>query len=157
VSADRHGLHRLDLADETIARSVLALQRASYAVEAALIDDDRIPPLTETLDELRGAALEWLGTGDEHGLTGAVAWKILDDDTVDIYRLVVAPRSFRRGVATALLDRLDGLYPGRRVVVSTGRDNEPAVTLYVRRGFAVVREHEVIPGLFVADLERPAI
>ena len=150
------GPSRLDLADEAIARSVLALQRESYAVEAALIGDDRIPPLTETMDELRGADLEWLGTRDEDGLTGAVAWKVLADATVDIYRLVVAPRAFRRGVATTLLDGLDGLYPGRRVLVSTGRDNEPAVSLYRRRGFSLVREHEVIPGLFVAELERAA-
>ena len=52
---------RLDLADEAIARSVLALQRESYAVEAELIGDDRIPQLTETLEELRAAGLDWLG------------------------------------------------------------------------------------------------
>ncbi len=157
VSSERQGPQGLDLGDEAIARSVLELQRASYAVEAALIGDDRIPPLTETLDGLQGAGLDWLGTRDEDGLTGAVAWTVLEDGTVDIDRLIVAPRAFRRGVATALLDGLEALYPGRRVLVSTGRDNEPAVTLYRRRGFQVVREHEVIPGLFVANLERPAI
>ena len=150
-------LVRLDVSDDGAARAVHALQRESYAVEAGLLGDDRIPPLTETLDELREAGLEWLGARDEDGLTGAVAWTVLDDGTVDIDRLVVAPRAFRRGVATALLDGLDALYPGRRVLVSTGRDNGPAVALYRRRGFALVREHEVIPGLFVANLERPAI
>ena len=147
---------RLDLSDEAIARSVLALQRESYAVEAALIGDDRIPKLTETLEELRDAGLDWLAMSDDDGLTGAVSWGILPDDTVDIHRLVVAPRAFRRGVATALLDALDGLHPGRRMLVSTGAANAPAVTLYVRRGFSVVREREVIPGLSVAELERPA-
>ena len=149
-------LAMLDLADGAVARSVLELQRESYAVEARLIGDDRIPQLTETLDELRAAGLEWLGARDEDGLAGAVAWKVLADGTVDIHRLVVAPRAFRRGIATGLLDALDARYPGRRVLVSTGRGNEPAVTLYLRRGFVVVREHEVIPGLFVTELERPA-
>jgi ribosomal protein S18 acetylase RimI-like enzyme len=146
---------RCDLAGEEIAQAVLALQRESYAVEAALIGDDRIPPLTETLIELRAAGLEWLGATDVDGLAGAVAWEILADGTVDIHRLMVSPRAFRRGVATALLDGLDDLHPGRRLLVSTGRANVPAVTLYRRRGFAVVREHEVIPGLFVTELERP--
>ena len=144
----------LDLADEAIARSVLALQRETYAVEAALIGTDGIPQLTETLDELRAAGLGWLGTFDEAGLAGAVSWKVLDDGTVDIHRLVVAPRAFRRGVASALLDALDTRFPGRPILVSTGRDNGPAVELYRRRGFTVVREREAIPGLWIAELER---
>ena len=144
----------LDLADEAIARSVLALQHEAYAVEAELIASDGIPQLTETLEELQAAGLDWLGTFDEGGLTGAVSWTLLDDGTIDIHRLVVAPRAFRRGIATALLDALDGHFPGRHTLVSTGRDNAPARELYRRRGFTVVREREVIPGLWVTDLER---
>jgi ribosomal protein S18 acetylase RimI-like enzyme len=144
----------LDLSDEAIARSVLEIQRESYAVEAGLIGSDGIPQLTETLEELRAAGLDWLGTFDEEGLTGAVSWKVLDDGTIDIHRLVVAPRAFRRGVASALLDELDALYPERPTLVSTGRDNEPARELYRRRGFTVVREREPIPGLWITELER---
>ncbi len=144
----------LDVADEAIARSVLALQREAYAVEAELIASDGIPQLTETLEELQAAGLDWLGTFDEAGLTGAVSWKILDDGTIDIYRLVVAPRAFRQGIATTLLDALDTRFPGRPTLVSTGRDNAPARELYRRRGFTVVREHEAIPGLWVTELER---
>ena len=149
------GPARLDLADEVIARSVLALQRESYAVEAELIASHGIPQLTETLEELQSAGLDWLGTFDETGLTGAVSWTILDDGTVDIHRLVVAPRSFRRGIATALLNALDARFPGGHTLVSTGRDNAPARELYRRRGFTVVREREAIPGLWVTELERP--
>jgi ribosomal protein S18 acetylase RimI-like enzyme len=144
----------LDLADEGIARSVLALQREAYAVEAELIASDGIPQLTEKLGELQGAGLDWLGTFDEVGLTGAVSWKVLDDGTVDIHRLVVAPRAFRRGIATALLDALDARFPVRHTLVSTGRDNGPARELYRLRGFTVVREREAIPGLWVTELER---
>ena len=149
-------LARLDLANEAIARSVLDLQRVSYAIEAALIGDDRIPPLSETLADLREAGLDWLGASDDSGLAGAVAWRELDDGTVDIYRLVVAPRAFRRGIATALLDGLEALAPARRVLVSTGRANAPAVQLYLGRGFFIVRELEAIPGLWITELERPA-
>jgi len=144
----------LDLADEAIARSVLALQREAYAVEAELIGSDGIPQLTETLERLQAAGLDWLGTFDEDGLTGAVSWKVLDDGTIDIHRLIVAPRAFRRGIATGLLDALDARFAGRTALVSTGRDNGPARELYRRRGFTVVREREAIPGLWVTELER---
>jgi ribosomal protein S18 acetylase RimI-like enzyme len=135
---------------------VLALQRESYAIEAELIGDERIPQLTETLEELRAARLDWLAVTDGDRLVGAVAWMALPEGTVDIHRLIVSPGAFRRGVATALLDGVDALYPGRHILVSTGRANLPAVTLYLGRGFAIVREREVIPGLWITDLERPA-
>jgi ribosomal protein S18 acetylase RimI-like enzyme len=156
VTSDLGGPRRLDLSDEAIARSVLALQRESYAVEAELIGDERIPQLTETLEELRTAGLEWLGMSDDSGLAGAVSWMELTDGTVDIHRLVVSPRAFRRGVATALLDGLDALYSGRHILVSTGRANVPAVTLYLGRGFVIAQEREVIPGLWITELERSA-
>jgi ribosomal protein S18 acetylase RimI-like enzyme len=145
----------VDLDDE-IARDVLALQRAAYAVEAALIGSDGIPALTETLDQLREAGETWLGCLDAEGLSGAVAWQRLDDGTIDICRLVVAPRAFRGGVATALLDELDRRHPGLPMIVSTGTANEPALNLYRRRGFGQVRQREAAPGLLVTELARPA-
>ena len=157
-AAGGHRPATLDLAaDDGLARDVLRLQRAAYAVEAARIGSDGIPALTETLEALRDAGEAWLGCHDRAGLVGAVAWQVLDDGTVDICRLVVAPRAFRVGVATALLDDLDGRYPGRRMVVSTGSANEPALGLYRRRGFVAVREREAAPGLMVTELVRPGV
>jgi ribosomal protein S18 acetylase RimI-like enzyme len=142
--------------DDALAAEVLALQREAYAVEAALIGSDGIPALTETLEQLRAAGETWLGVFDTIGLSGAVAWKLLDDGTVDICRLVVAPRAFRGGVATALLDELDRRHSATAMIVSTGSANEPAIALYQRRGFRPVRRREAAPGLMVTELARPA-
>ncbi|MEH1016778.1 GNAT family N-acetyltransferase [Micromonospora sp. CPCC 206060] len=138
------------------ARQVLQMQRAAYAVEAALIGSDGIPALHETVAELRAARERWLGARDGDGLVGAVAYDRLDDATLDICKLVVAPRAFRRGVATALLNALDTAEPAERTVVSTGALNTPALRLYERRGFVAVRDVEVAPGLRITQLERPA-
>ncbi len=147
LSLDRNG---------DLARDVLALQREAYAVEAGLIGSDGIPALTETLEQLLAADESWLGCFDAVGLNGAVAWLELSDGTVDICRLVVAPRAFRGGVATALLDELDRRFADRAMVVSTGSANEPAIALYRRRGFRPVRQREAAPGLLVTELARPA-
>jgi ribosomal protein S18 acetylase RimI-like enzyme len=147
----------LDLADDAVAQAVLALQRDAYAVEARIIGSDGIPALTETFDGLRGAGEEWLGVFDTDGLIGAVSWRALDDGTIDICRLFVAPRAFRRGVASALLDGLDDAFRDRSMIVSTGSANEPALELYRRRGFTTVRDREVIPGLFITELERRSV
>ncbi|MEU7920778.1 hypothetical protein [Micromonospora zamorensis] len=82
--------------DERLARVLLSVQQAAYAVEASIIGDDRIPPLRETLDELRGTPLRWLGAFDDRRLVGAIA-RSEDHAEVDIHRLVVGPALQRRG------------------------------------------------------------
>ena len=145
---------RLDLADEPTLRQLWELQRAAYAVEAALIGFDGIPALHESLQELRGCGESFLGTSDEAGLSGAVSWTRLPDGTLDICRLVVAPRAHRRGVATALLDGLDAVEPADVTVVSTGTANLPALALYRRRGFVAVGTRGIAPGVTVTLLRR---
>jgi len=147
-------IRALDLSEDGIAGAVLGLQREAYAVEAALIGSDGIPALTESLDAVRAAGEQWLGAFDETGLTGAIAWRELGGGTIDICRLVVAPRSFRRGVASRLLDALDERFPDRSMIVSTGSANEPAIALYRGRGFRPTRDREAAPGLLVTELER---
>ncbi|MGK5114253.1 MULTISPECIES: GNAT family N-acetyltransferase [unclassified Geodermatophilus] len=136
-------------ADDALARELLAVQAAAYAVEAALIGDDRIPPLREDLDGLRGAGLAWLGAlGEDGRLAGALGWS--DDGAVlDVERLVVAPTGLRRGTATALVRALLGRAGPRPAVVATGRDNVPARALYERLGFVRTGDREVLPGLWV--------
>ncbi len=140
--------------DEVLARSLLAVQRAAYAVEAALIGDDRIPPLHESLADLRAAPLRWLAAYDGSRLLGAVGWT--EDDThVDIDRLVVEPTAHRRGVGRALTITVLAHAGTRRVLVATGRANRPARRLYESLGFTTVGDEEVVPGLWITRLARP--
>jgi len=60
--------------DGDLARELLLVQYSAYAVEAVVIQDGRIPPLHETLKDLRRAPLLWLGAFDDC-LVGAVAWE----------------------------------------------------------------------------------
>lgn len=125
---------------------LLAVQRAAYLVEAALIGSDRIPPLHDDLASLTSAGLTWFGCRDDLGLLGAVAITTAGG-VVDIDRLVVVPRAFRQGVGTALVTHVLDLACGP-VTVSTGRANTPARALYERAGFVVTGESEVEPGLW---------
>lgn len=145
------------------AAELVALQRESYSVEAALIGSDAIPPLHDTPTTLVAAGLTWYGIrdgsrdGGDHGgaLLGAVA-VAEEPDAVDLDRLVVSPRAFRRGVGTALVRHVLALAGDRRVDVSTGRDNAPARALYVRLGFVRTGEQEVLPGLWTTRYARAA-
>ncbi|USX49349.1 N-acetyltransferase [Lentzea sp. HUAS12] len=140
----------LDLSDDTVLHELWTVQRLAYAVEAELIGFDGIPPLHESLDELRACGETFLGLYDEEGLAGAVSYR-LDGSTVDIHRLVVHPRAHRRGIASRLLDAL----PDGPQVVSTGTKNEPALALYRGRGFVETGTREVGPGVSLTDLAKP--
>ncbi|MEU6731033.1 GNAT family N-acetyltransferase [Nonomuraea wenchangensis] len=135
--------------DDPLGGELLAVQKAAYAVEAELIGDDRIPPLHESLAELRARDLRWLAAFDGGALSGAVAWAESADE-LDIDRLVVAPSMARRGIGRALVEAVLARAGGRRVVVSTGRDNVPARRLYEGLGFTLLGETEVIPKLWIA-------
>ncbi|WP_394613924.1 GNAT family N-acetyltransferase [Lentzea sp. JNUCC 0626] len=139
----------LDLTDDTVLRELWTVQRLAYAVEAELIGFDGIPPLHESLDELRATDETFLGLHDDEGLVGAVSYR-LEGSTVDICRLVVHPRAHRRGIASQLLDAL----PDGPQIVSTGTKNEPALALYRKRGFVETGTHEVGPGVSITDLAR---
>lgn len=140
-------MHVIDISPD---QRLLDLQRAAYAVEAALIGDDRIPPLHEPLADLLAAPLIWVGAFDGDALLGAIAWEA-DADTLDINRLVVSPAAFRRGIGRLLVATALDRAAGRTVLVSTGRDNAPARRLYEGYGFAWVNDVEVIPGLWITN------
>jgi hypothetical protein len=83
-------LVRLDIANRETAQAVLQLQRLAYRVEAELIGSDGIPPLWETLEELRTCGEDFLGALVKGHLVGAIPWRF-SADTIHIHRLVVNP------------------------------------------------------------------
>ncbi len=120
-------------ADPELARTLLGIQHAAYAVEAGLIDDARIPALHEDVEDLLSAALLWLVATIDNQLVGGVAWSETDN-LLDIDRLIVSPEMHRRGVGSTLIREVLQRAGNRRVVVSTGRDNTPARRKYEQLG-----------------------
>ena len=66
-------IDNLDLGESGVAGQVLDLQRLACRAEAELIGFDGIPPLHESIDDLRGAALDWLGIRDGERIVAAMA------------------------------------------------------------------------------------
>lgn len=134
--------------EDTVAAELVRLQRAAYAVEAALVGDDRIPPLHEGPADLRAARLRWFVVREAAGLVAAVGFTEHDGE-VDIDRLVVHPSQHRRGLGRRLVERV--LRDAERAVVATGRDNAPARGLYAALGFDHRGDREVLDGLWVSE------
>jgi ribosomal protein S18 acetylase RimI-like enzyme len=112
-----------------------------------------LPPLGESVQELQACGEDvWLC--EEAGeLVGAVGVEDLSDALL-IARLMVDPGATRRGVGTALVQRVLALAAGRAVRVGTAAANGPALALYEGLGFRRVGERSVGTGLAYVDLIR---
>ena len=149
-------IRALDLGDRGTVDTIVALQRASYRIEADLLGARTLPALTETPRQLRGCGEEFLGAYEGERLVGAVSWK-RSGPLLDIHRMVVHPDRFRRGIAGRLLAALEEHEAGvERTVVATGAANPPARLLYERHGFTPVEERVVSGSIGIVIYERRA-
>jgi ribosomal protein S18 acetylase RimI-like enzyme len=128
---------RLGVAD---AGEILTLQRAAYVTEAQAHDDLGMPPLTQTLDQLRGeladpACVAW-GVRENGRLVASVRVR-LGDVVAEIGRLVVAPDQQGNGLGTALLRASEAALPDGipTVRLFTGERSLANLRLYTRLGY----------------------
>ena len=131
------------------AGELLTLQRAAYVPEAQHYRDPDLPPLTETLDELRAALVSpdvvALGIRERGRLVAAVRLRFADD-VAHLGRLVVAPDLQGQGLGSRLLRACEDVLPAgvREIRLFTGSDSGPTIRLYERFGY--VRERETDAG-----------
>lgn len=141
--------------DPYFAVALLRLQHTSYAREAELLGDDRIPPLQEDEIGLTAWRGRWVTAWDGVELVGAIAWRE-EDDVVEIEKIMVSPSAMRQGIASALLGQVLDRVPEREVAVAAGRENAPAVALYAKHGFRPAGDEQVPPGIWITRFRRTA-
>jgi len=147
------------------APAILALQRLAYQSEARLYGDWGIPPLVQTLEELRAelatlTALKAVPGEDASNIIGSVRAGLgtgPEADLCRIGRLMVHPGHQRQGLGTALLRAVEASFPAaRRFELFTGHKSAGNLRLYRRLGYLPVRSKAVGPGLTLIFLEREA-
>jgi ribosomal protein S18 acetylase RimI-like enzyme len=147
-------IRSLEITDRVVAEQVLEVQHASYRIEAELIGFDALPPLLETWQDLAQSGELFFGVLKGHDLAGAISYKV-ENAVLDIHRVMVHPDYFRRGIAQKLVGFVQAREQDvKRVIVSTGTRNHPAVALYLKLEFRVLDEVEVVPGLWITRFEK---
>ncbi|WP_160719149.1 GNAT family N-acetyltransferase [Bacillus sp. USDA818B3_A] len=147
-------IKKLELHSLDVLKQLFELQRASYLIEAKLINFYEIPPLLETIEELKNCGETFFGYYVDEKLTGAISYTTREH-TLTICRMVVLPEHFRKGIAQKLLRKVEEQNPDISVLnVSTGKDNPPAKNFYLKNGFTFLSDHEVIPGLFISHFKK---
>ncbi|KQM38639.1 MULTISPECIES: GNAT family N-acetyltransferase [Microbacterium] len=134
--ADSPTIRPIDTDD---AGEVLTIQRAAFASEALIYGDPDMPPLTQTLEELRAELVENLGcvAVTDHRIVGAVRAR-RDGELLLIGRLAIAPDQQGEGLGTLLLAAVEerGREAGAtEAELFTGGLSEANQRLYEREGY----------------------
>ena len=147
------------------AESILNLQRLAYESEAAIYDDFTIPPLTETLEDLKARFhdIRFLKAVEGGQIVGSVR-AFQDGATCHVGRLVVHPDFRRRGIGTTLLNWIETCFPtAQRFELFTGHKSVSNIRLYERVGYRTYsqeRANEKVSLVFmeklVGDRETPS-
>jgi ribosomal protein S18 acetylase RimI-like enzyme len=131
------------------AESILKLQYRCYESEARLYNDWSIPPLTETLEELKleFSSQVFLKASIRGGIIGSVRAQV-KDQSCEIGRLVVDPEFQRRGLGTRLMHEIERIFSAaRRYELFTGSLSTSNIRLYESLGYRRVDSRVVTPTL----------
>ncbi|NYF57762.1 GNAT superfamily N-acetyltransferase [Micromonospora purpureochromogenes] len=143
------------------AGEILTVQRAAYVAEAQRYTDPLLPPLTETLDEVRAVLAGptiVLAARAGHRLVGSVRARVTGD-TAHVGRLSVAPDQQGRGIGSRLLDAVESACAGRaaRLELFTGAQSADNLRFYARHGYRIVGHRPDPNGVRLAVLEKPLV
>ena len=131
------------------APELLVLQRCCWVSEAIANDTLDIPPLHESLADVRAWIDEWtvLTVRDEPRLVAAVRGRLMGD-TWEIGRLMVAPDLAGQGIGRRLLAQIERLAPAQATTFElfTGARSTRNIELYERAGYRIVDSSAVPPG-----------
>ncbi|MCX7682382.1 MAG: GNAT family N-acetyltransferase [Anaerolineae bacterium] len=134
---------------------ILALQKLAFASEAARYNDDTLPPLTQTLEEIRAdfEKMVFLKASVDGRIVGSVR-AYAKGDTCFIGRLVVHPDFQRRGIGTRLMEAVEERFRGVcRFELFTGHASAPALNLYAKLGYVEFRR-KAMPTHTLVFLEK---
>lgn len=131
--------HTATVLTEADAGEILTLQRAAYVTEARAHQDFALPPLLQSIDELRAELADpdvlALGVRDQNRLVGAVRLRRVGR-TVEFGRLTVVPDRQGQGIGSFLLRHAETVFPDTTEIrLFTGEHSSANLRLYQRLGY----------------------
>ena len=144
-------------ASKADAEEILVLQRLAYESEARAYGDWNLPPLTQTIEELRQEFADSLVLKAivEERLVGSVRGRV-KHGVCEIGRLMVHPDFQGRGMGSALLQAIEAEFPdAAKYELFTGSKSDATIGLYERHGYVITRSERQSEAVMLVYLEKP--
>ncbi len=138
------------------AESILSLQKLAYQSEAEIYDDYTIPPLTQTLEEIKKdfENQSFLKAVKDGRIVGSVR-AFVKEGTCYVGRLIVHPDFQNRGIGTQLMGRIEETFKeAPRFEIFTGHKSERNLYLYEKLGYQRFKTIKANEKLTIIYLEK---
>jgi ribosomal protein S18 acetylase RimI-like enzyme len=138
------------------AEEILSLQKLAYRNEAEIYNDFSIPPLLQTLEEVRKDFENqvFLKTARDGKIVGSVR-AFLREETCYIGRLIVHPDFQNQGIGKELMNGIEETFKeARRFELFTGHRSEKNLHLYEKLGYRVFKTVKANERLTIVFLEK---
>jgi ribosomal protein S18 acetylase RimI-like enzyme len=136
--------------------TILELQKLAYQSEAELYNDFNIPPLTQSLDELKNdfPGKVFLKAQVSGSVVGSIRGYQAENNCY-IERLIVHPDRQRQGIGTALMNQIELCFVrAQRFELFTGQKSEHNISFYERLGYRIFKSQEINKNLSFAFMEK---
>jgi ribosomal protein S18 acetylase RimI-like enzyme len=136
------------------AEVILDLQKIAYLSEAEIYNNKSIPPLTQTLEEIRAEFDNqvFLKAIIDERIVGSVR-AYQTEGTCHIGRLVVHPKFQNRGIGSRLMNEIEGAFENtKRLELFTGDNSERNLYLYQKLGYREYRRQKFQENLVLVYL-----
>ncbi|MFA7405129.1 MAG: GNAT family N-acetyltransferase [Pelobacteraceae bacterium] len=121
------------------AEEILEIQKLAYQSEAIIYNDWSIPPLTQTLEEIKQGFAEntFLKACESCKIIGSVKVSI-NNENHEIGRLIVHPDFQGKGIGTQLMLAVEAEFPmAKRFELFTGSKSVRNIHLYEKLGYKI--------------------
>ena len=147
----------IDIAEKGDLEEILDLQKLAYKSEAEIYNDFAIPPLIQTLEDLKEEAknLIILKAVEDRQIVGSVK-AIKKDGTCYIGRLIVHPDYQNKGIGKKLMEAIEKCFEGARYELFTGHLSEKNLAFYEKLGYKRFKTERVTNDLQFVYMEKKA-
>ncbi|MCP4540059.1 MAG: GNAT family N-acetyltransferase [Chloroflexi bacterium] len=138
------------------AAEILALQKLAYQSEAAIYDDYTIPPMTQTLKEIKSDFEKqvFLKASVDGRIVGSVRAHV-QKETCFVGRLIVHTDFQNQGVGTELMNEIEKMFNDvKRFELFTGSKSEKNLYFYQKLGYKIFNRKELTDKVSLVFLEK---
>ena len=142
------------------AHEILQLQKNAYIIEAEIYNDFLIPPLVQTLDEIKKEFEEcvFLKAVDNGQIIGSVRASLDDSGTCYIGKLIVHPDFQNQGIGTDLMNEIESFFEDcNSFELFTGYKSNKNMKLYEKLGYSQYKLEKINDELSFIYFKKAAL